>query len=604
MDKDINKKDWYYLIPLVLLIIIVPLIVHLKIIPLDGAMYEFWNGQDKNYDFFSYYKMIWILICSVLALIMMFVKNYKNDWKLFKKSYFFIPIGIYSVFVFLSTILSEYKHIATFGFVDRYEGMFVLLAYMIILVAAINLVNEERQIKIVLGAIFTTTIIICSIGVFQYLGHDLWKSHFGKILMLYPKHKELVESLKMTLPDKIVYSTLYHYNYVGSYMAMLFPMSLAMLLLLKNKKVKIFMGLMSILTFINLLGSTSRAGVVGTIVALIMLIIMLNRYIIKHWKVAVVLLVGFVILFIGIDKGANGKITNRLSSLKTEITQMFNSDNKENQQNENNIPLKDIVVKDNTGEIVTDTETLKFKFDGKQIFFKDKNDNSLSLDMRSKKGKILLRDDRYKDYTLSIVKIGNSSILQIEKETIRLFFKLTSEKIALVDYKGNEIDFKSVEKWGFEGKERMGSARGYIWSRAIPLLKNTKILGHGPDTFTIYFPQNDILGKYYAYNGDMWELVDKPHNLYLQTGINTGVISLIALLILFIMYFVSSIRVFIKNEYNDFYSIVGVSIFVAVVGYLGAGFFNDSVVSVAPIFWVLLGIGISINVKLKYIKKF
>jgi hypothetical protein len=43
---------------------------------------------------------------------------------------------------------------------------------------------------------------------------------------------------------------------------------------------------------------------------------------------------------------------------------------------------------------------------------------------------------------------------------------------------------------------------------------------------------------------------------------------------------------------------LGGAAFIGVIGYLAAGFFNDSIVSVAPLFWILLGIGISINIKL------
>ena len=228
---------------------------------------------------------------------------------------------------------------------------------------------------------------------------------------------------------------------------------------------------------------------------------------------------------------------------------MFNSDSKEIVDIADNFPLKDIILKDNTGKIVTSTETLNFELGNRQMTLTDENDKPLPIDTKGTSEKVIVRikDDRYKDYILTVEK----SILKVEKNSIILFFKLSSKGITLVDYKGYEVQFDPVEKWGFEGKEKIGSSRGYIWSRSIPLLKNTKILGHGPDTFAIYFPQNDVSGKYYAY-GEMWHNVDKPHSLYLQVGINTGIISLIAILVLFIMYFISSIRVYISNEYKDF----------------------------------------------------
>ena len=40
---------------------------------------------------------------------------------------------------------------------------------------------------------------------------------------------------------------------------------------------------------------------------------------------------------------------------------------------------------------------------------------------------------------------------------------------------------------------------------------------------------------------------------------------------------------------------MGISVMLGIVGYLAAGMFNDSVVSVAPIFWILLGVGAALN---------
>lgn len=165
-------------------------------------------------------------------------------------------------------------------------------------------------------------------------------------------------------------------------------------------------------------------------------------------------------------------------------------------------------------------------------------------------------------------------------------------------FAGKAYKTGQIEKWGFEGRENLGSNRGYIWSRSLPMLKDTILTGYGPDTYGLYFPQYDNVGKLIAFNTTR-KIVDKPHNMYLQVGINTGVISLIALLTVFGVYSFSSIKLYWGGRFDNFYKKVGVGIFGAFLAYAIAGLFNDSVISVAPVFWILFGIGISVNMKLK-----
>ncbi|MDG2830155.1 hypothetical protein P7M08_24710, partial [Vibrio parahaemolyticus] len=83
-----------------------------------------------------------------------------------------------------------------------------------------------------------------------------------------------------------------------------------------------------------------------------------------------------------------------------------------------------------------------------------------------------------------------------------------------------------------------------------------------------------------------------------QTAINTGLVSLLAELSIFIIYIITSFKAYFqKDDYNDFIEATGLGIFFAVCMYLFTGLSNDSIVSVAPIFWVLLGTGFIINRK-------
>jgi len=150
----------------------------------------------------------------------------------------------------------------------------------------------------------------------------------------------------------------------------------------------------------------------------------------------------------------------------------------------------------------------------------------------------------------------------------------------------------------FDGRERFASSRGYIWSRTIPMLKDTMLIGHGPDTYAIEFPQYDYVGKLNAFPNHRM-IVDKPHNMYLQIGVNTGVVSLLALLALYLMYFIDSMKIYFKRDINSFLDYVGVGAFVGIMAYLAAGMFNDQIISVAPLFYSMVGLGLAVNRLLK-----
>ncbi|HBH12556.1 MAG TPA: polymerase, partial [Clostridiales bacterium] len=102
------------------------------------------------------------------------------------------------------------------------------------------------------------------------------------------------------------------------------------------------------------------------------------------------------------------------------------------------------------------------------------------------------------------------------------------------------------------------------------------------------------VGKINAFDNESI-IVDKPHNMYLQIGINTGFISLLALLAIYLMYFIDSMKLYYKRNLTTLMDYVGIGAFTGVMAYLGAAFFNDQIISVAPLFYVMVGLGIAIN---------
>ena len=62
-----------------------------------------------------------------------------------------------------------------------------------------------------------------------------------------------------------------------------------------------------------------------------------------------------------------------------------------------------------------------------------------------------------------------------------------------------------------------------------------------------------------------------------------------------VFYLVDCFRLYALRKSYRREQIMGTAVMLGIVGYLAAGIFNDSVVSVAPMFWVLLGTGAALN---------
>lgn len=137
------------------------------------------------------------------------------------------------------------------------------------------------------------------------------------------------------------------------------------------------------------------------------------------------------------------------------------------------------------------------------------------------------------------------------------------------------------------------SGRGYIWAKTIPLLKNYFILGSGADSFTLIFPQSDYLSAYKGGYENM--IISKPHNAYLQIAVQTGVLSLILLLLFYLWYTRKCIRLYFMKKINTPQQAFAVAVFAGTTGFLTVLLANDSTICVTPIFSALMGIGIVLN---------
>ena len=592
-----REKNLLFL-PVLLALAIIPLIVHLKIASVDSSEAVL-IGAATYGDFFSQAKASILLVIGISMLILGILfhkKSFDKNDRIFYT--YLIAGGVFVLFTFLSAMFSEYSTIAFWGVHDRAEGAIAIFCYIILFLYTIYAYRTERDFKNILIALGIVVTLSAILGFFQYFGHDLLSTNFGKALTISPWDQDKVGDLNFLSSSGRLYGTFYHWDYVGSFAAIVVPLFFVLALASRSLRARFALWGMTLLSLWLLIGSTSRAGIVGVFIAFIFGIIFFAKIIARHWKVSLSCFAILLVASIGAVSVSKGTVLSRIPSLFEDIGSAFQKN--DNTDYLSKLPVKDIDAKNNEITIVTQqNDVLKATLNDNTLELKDGNGQSVSIE--SKNGKGAIADQRFQKFAFGLVKMGLDQESRGISVSIdgrpQFYFRIESNgNLQFTNASGTaDIDsLKAPPSFGFKGKEQLGSARGYIWSRAIPMIPGNLLLGSGPDTFVLNFPQNDLLGKYWAY-GTANMLIDKPHNLYLQTILGEGGIALLAFLLIVFLYVIDSIRLYaLKKEYRT-NQIFGAAVCLGVVGYLFAGFFNDSVVSVAPVFWILLGVGVAVN---------
>lgn len=135
------------------------------------------------------------------------------------------------------------------------------------------------------------------------------------------------------------------------------------------------------------------------------------------------------------------------------------------------------------------------------------------------------------------------------------------------------------------GSDRFGSGRGFIYKICLDIIKHYPLLGIGPDSLGGYFVEFIYLNPYYNYTRN--QIYDKAHSEYLQIATCTGIPSLICYIIIMGIIGIGIFKEFLHDKSNLTIFAVGLSI----LSYLIQATSNISVTHVAPIFWIILGVG-------------
>lgn len=617
----------------------------------ERNMSQFYWSSDSNSltDFFSYYKMTAILTCAAVTLLLILYRIFKKTLAI-KKSFVYIPMAVYFVMVLISYLLSEYKEFSFLGYNDRFEGTIVLLAYMVMLFYVINSINNEYNLKCILYPIAASSALLGAIGVSQSVGHDFFQTAVGQKLITpnitVPMTSEFLSGnfgqalleaglitegsytinqlidmgasigepfLKFKFQNNEIYQTVFNINYVSFYLTLIIPLfgMLFIQSVMRGKEEplykKVIFGALFALLVYNLIGSASSGGWLGMAVVAAVALIVLNKKI-WSWRKPVIMLLILAVITGGITFD---KWIDELKGTATETLKIEQQQNADEDADATSVEFPrlhyidtegaDVIIGlgDNTLTITTDAAQPK------QVIVKDQEGKPVNLIPTKNEDVYSFDDERFSTCFLQYVqdeKGNNYFFFTGDAQKTRWAFKITDDGVFYLNIIGKLVDLDKIPAIGWEDNQRFGSGRGYIFSRTLPMMKDTVLIGHGADTYAIYFPQKDYVGKYNSdyFSNDINIVVDKAHNMYMGMWIGTGGISAIALFALFLIYIVQSAVLYMRNRFDkdDFSTFAGAGIFFGICGFLVVALFNDSSVSVMPLFYTLLGTGIAINMML------
>ncbi|MGL5646683.1 MAG: O-antigen ligase family protein [Clostridium sp.] len=191
-------------------------------------------------------------------------------------------------------------------------------------------------------------------------------------------------------------------------------------------------------------------------------------------------------------------------------------------------------------------------------------------------------------------KIMRAGIIVVSFIGIFMIINTKSEGVILA-----RVETIKEEVKEFKEKDiKAGSGRLGIYIGTFHMIKDRPFLGAGVENFWYGFEKSapkEIIEAWNAQN----TIVDKAHNEILHYAGISGILSAIT----YIMLIFIVMKNLWKKRNNENIKII----FIVLVGYLFQANFNISVVSVAPIFWIILGFGssrtIEKNIKWEILRK-
>lgn len=135
-----------------------------------------------------------------------------------------------------------------------------------------------------------------------------------------------------------------------------------------------------------------------------------------------------------------------------------------------------------------------------------------------------------------------------------------------------------------------GSGRTYIWRKTWELIKERPFFGYGLGSLELYVDNNDlqkVAGLWYENS-----IITKPHSYYLSIAYGIGIPGLLLFLALVFYHVVDMFRLWMKK--NQSVNYIQLSLFLGVLTFMVQALFNDTVIGMSLIFWIIFGVSVGV----------
>lgn len=538
-----------------------------------------------NTDYFLYGKAAFTIAVGILLFILLFVEitvfhEKLLDFKTRRDRILFGCMGIYIVCTVMSTILADYKKTALSGGVNSCEGMWVLLLYPVLFLAAkfvfgMDRHKESTDLKQQQAAgkwsslewiVLIQAVILWVLSVIELLYQPVVQLAAG-----HETQSPYVNMISLSFPSPA---------YCAGYIVLLAPFCMYFMVKADSLLRSVMWSVLTVTTVTACFLTRSTAGfylVIAEGVGFAVYAVVWCKP--QTWKmpavkaVSVAAVIGVVLLT---NMAAGGKIGSAVAASAVNGTTPVHKSEY--------YKVKEIQVQDNTVTITGGENALICRLNEQQnIIFTDENRNV--LDVSSENNSIYFPEP-YE--TVSAGFENNALWLDLGYKG-RIRFYIAGGKFYPMAADGSLIrDISSGMSKENTRFDSIITGRGYIWRKTVPVLKNTVLFGHGAGTFAFYFKQFDYAGLLNS-QGEVDLMIDRPHSWYLQMACSQGIFCMMAVVALIATVCVSGIKRFtskkpeLKKEAIDMAAVTAIIAFCIFEG------ITDGSVSVNPLLWVVLG---------------